>query len=845
NLNGVGTASSPSAAVTPSGVAKAPTGITATPGASSVTVSWTAPDTGGSPITGYRVTPTTGGVAGTPQPFLSTATSGTLNGLINGQTYTFVVVAVNANGLGSPSVASQPVVPSTVPNAPSVLNLTRGNQSALVTWSVPNSGGLPITGYTVTSSPGGLTCSTSSATSCVVLGLSNGTSYTFSVIAVNANGSGAASASSASVTPLQVPSQPVGLSATHLDGSVQVSWSPPLDDGGTPIVLTTVTALQGDTPVGSCFSADTPSCTVEGLTNGATYRFIAVSSNGTGDGLPSAAVSATPSRVPDSPFSIATVSGNSTVTVSWVAPSSSGGSAPTGYLVTASPGGATCSTTVATFCTVTGLTNGVAYSFSVVAKNANGSSSASAASDLTTPADVPGVPQSVGLDSTANSTVVTWSASLNDGGSAILDYTAIASLNGADIASCNSPTGFTCTIEGLTNGVTYLVRVKATNAVGDSVATVSSPVMPSSTPGPAFGLAATKADGRATLRWFGAADTGGLPITGYRVTATPGGATCQTSGALTCTVTGLTNGQSYTFVVVALNANGSGASSAPSAAVTPSTVPGAPTAVSASLGSNRITVTWSAPLGNGGAAISGYLLTASPGGRTCQTTTALSCAMTGLTNGVTYTFNVVALNRNGSSSPSASSAPLVASPPPGAPLNPTAFRANGSAIVSWSAPLPNGGLAVTGYLVTAVPGGAVCTTTGALSCTVPGLSNGSSYAFIVVASNPAGSGPESAPTALVTPSSVPGAPIRPSATRGNTSATVTWNPPVEVGGSPITGYLVTPWVSGVQQTPRQFGSSITSVTIGGLPNGQPVTFTVAAINLNGAGPSSETSVAVV
>ena len=845
NLNGVGVPSSASNAVTPSGVAKAPTDITATPGASSATVSWTAPDSGGSPIPGYRVTPIVGGSSGTPQPFLSTDTSGVVTGLTNGVTYTFIVVAVNANGLGSPSVASASVTPSTVPGAPLAPGSIRGNQSVLVTWSVPNSGGSPITGYVVTSSPGGLTCTTSTATSCVVSGLGNGTSYTFSVVAVNENGGGAASEPSLAVTPLEVPSSPLGLSALHLDGSVQVSWSAPLNNGGSPISLTTVTAMRDGASVGSCFSIDVASCTVQGLTNGVAYSFVAVASNSSGDGLPSGAVSATPSRVPDSPFSVMVSSGNSAATVSWAAPGSSGGSALTGYLVTASPGGATCSTSGATFCTVTGLTNGVAYSFTVVAINANGSSAPSATSDVVTPADVPGVPLGVGVVSNPQAAVVTWSAPLDDGGSPILGYTATASLNGADIASCTSPDVLTCTIEGLTNGLTYSIRVTASNSVGESMPTAPTTVMPSTTPGPAFGLAATRADGRATLRWFGASDTGGLPITGYRVTASPGGATCRTSGALTCTVTGLTNGQGYTFVVVALNANGSGTLSTPSAVVVPSTTPGAPTSVSASLGSNRITATWSAPLGNGGATVTGYLLTAAPGGKTCQTTGALSCAMTGLTNGTTYTFSVVAINRNGSSAPSVSSAPVIASPPPGAPRSPTAVRANGSAMVSWSAPVPNGGLPVTGYLVTAVPGGAICTTTGALTCTVTGLLNGSPYAFTVAASNLAGSGPASEPTALVTPSSVPGAPSRPSATRGNTSATVTWSPPLEVGGSSLTGYLVTPWVNGVPQTPRQFGASITSITLGGLPNGQPVTFTVSAINLNGAGPPSDASVPVV
>ena len=79
---------------------------------------------------------------------------------------------------------------------------------------------------------------------------------------------------------------------------------------------------------------------------------------------------------------------------------------------------------------------------------------------------------------------------------------------------------------------------------------------------------ATAGDGRATVSWA-AADDNGSPITGYAVTATPGGATVRTAGTTSATVTGLSNGTSYTFTVAATNEVGTGPASAPSAAVTP------------------------------------------------------------------------------------------------------------------------------------------------------------------------------------------------------------------------------------------------------------------------------------
>lgn len=82
-------------------------------------------------------------------------------------------------------------------------------------------------------------------------------------------------------------------------------------------------------------------------------------------------------------------------------------------------------------------------------------------------------------------------------------------------------------------------------------------------PGAPTGVAATPGDGVAAVQWAAPTDTGGSAITGYTVTASgPPGRTCTTTGALACTVAGLTNGTAYTFTVVATNATGhtSGAS---------------------------------------------------------------------------------------------------------------------------------------------------------------------------------------------------------------------------------------------------------------------------------------------
>jgi YVTN family beta-propeller protein len=217
-----------------------------------------------------------------------------------------------------------------------------------------------------------------------------------------------------------------------------------------------------------------------------------------------------------------------------------------------------------------------------------------------------------------------------------------------------------------------------------------------------------------------------------------GGQTCTTTGALTCTVAGLTNGHTYTFTAVATNINGSSVPSLPSNIVTPATVPNAPTGATATRGNAQATVTWTAPASNGGTTITGYTVTSSPGGRTCTTTGPLTCTVSGLTNGTAYTFTVTATNVAGTGVASAPSNAVTPATVPGAPTNVTASPGNSQATVTWTAPTINGGSPITGYTVTSSPGGFTCTTTGALTCTVTGLTNGSPYSFSATATNAIG-----------------------------------------------------------------------------------------------------------
>jgi hypothetical protein len=180
-------------------------------------------------------------------------------------------------------------------------------------------------------------------------------------------------------------------------------------------------------------------------------------------------------------------------------------------------------------------------------------------------------------------------------------------------------------------------------------------------------------------------------------------------------------------------------------------VPDAPTAVMATPGNASALVGWAAPGSDGGAPISGYTVTSSPGGKTCTTTGALSCTVGSLTNGTPYTFTVAAANMIGSGPASTASAPVTPRTVPGAPSAVTVTPADATVHVAWSAPASNGGSPITAYTVTSAPDGKSCTTAGALSCDVAGLTNGTPYTFTATATNVAGTGPASAPSTAVIP----------------------------------------------------------------------------------------------
>src|SRR6185312_3293321 len=185
------------------------TNVTGTPGFDSVSLSWSAPSSGGAP-TQYTITPYIGSTAQTPVNVTGTppATSTTITGLQQGTPYTFTVQASNPSGNGAVSAPSSAITPSgpMAPGAPTGVSAIPASSKAQVSWTAPPNNRSAITSYTIPpwigSTPQTPTQTLNgSATSATVSGLNNGSAYTFTVSATNSLGTGTASAASSAVTP--------------------------------------------------------------------------------------------------------------------------------------------------------------------------------------------------------------------------------------------------------------------------------------------------------------------------------------------------------------------------------------------------------------------------------------------------------------------------------------------------------------------------------------------------------------------------------------------------------------------------------------------------------------------
>ena len=790
-----------------------PTSLSATAGDGQVVLSWRAPNNdGNSPITRYTIEQSTnGGTSWTAStPATSTGTTVTVTGLTNDQVYHFRVSATNSIGTGTPSGTAQatPVQQSTpiVPPPPTVQDNTRP--------TITINGANPITiSLGDTYNDAGATCTDNADTNPTLntvstVDASTRGSYTVTYTCTDdANNSAQAVRT---VNVVTVPGAPSPLRAIAGDGQVELSWRAPANNGGSAIIDYIIQYSVNSGASWTTFNDGTSpstSATVTGITNGVPYQFRVSAVNAQGTGATSNVAPATPTvtvqpviTAPGAPTSLSATAGDAQVTLTWSAPADSGSSAITNYIIEQSADGGTTwvdstpVTSTGTTVTVTGLTNDILYQFRVSATNVQAPGAASdvvgatptssAQQGTETVITAPGVP--TGLSATPGNGIVTlsWTAPADTGSSAIISYTIQQSTNG--IAWVDSTpataTGLTQIVTGLTNGQAYQFRVNATNSelTGDASATVSATpdASVSTVPGapiyPSFWITDDATEVR--LFWDVPASDGGSAITSYKPQYKIATATSWTDGptglSIPAIITGLTPNQQYEFRVFAENAIGTSEASTVSSIILeprqatsvpiPAAEPSAPTNLQATVGNGQISLSWTAPTNNGGAAITDYKVEYQTSGGSWQTfadgtSTTTSATVTGLSNGEQYSFQVLATNSVGDSQPSnvVTATPTASATVPDAPKYPSFWLTDDATEVRlfWDVPASDGGSAITNYK----PQYKIATTTswtdGPTGLSIPaiitGLTPNQQYEFRVFAENAIGTSEASTVSSII------------------------------------------------------------------------------------------------
>ena len=269
----------------------------------------------------------------------------------------------------------------------------------------------------------------------------------------------------------------------------------------------------------------------------------------------------------------------------------------------------------------------------------------------------PAAPATVTATARQGAIDVTWTEPVANGGSPVEGYVVTA----GDAEARVGADAREATLDGLTDGARYVVRVAAVNTVGTGLAASADAIVgtvPAGTPGAPQSVVATALDGAADVGWTPPASDGGSPVTGYEIRATGADAVVPVrvpAGVTTARVDGLVNGVPYDVTVTALSELGTGLPA--TTAVTARTAPAAPVVGATTPGDRSATVRWAAPPSDGGDAIHSYVVTAHPtGARYVLPGTARGALVGGLVNGAAVTFTVDARNDAGTSAPSAPSA---------------------------------------------------------------------------------------------------------------------------------------------------------------------------------------------
>jgi subtilase family serine protease len=277
----------------------------------------------------------------------------------------------------------------------------------------------------------------------------------------------------------------------------------------------------------------------------------------------------------------------------------------------------------------------------------------------------PGAPTNLAASGSNGTAKLTWAAPLNSGGSPITGYNVFegTSPGGESATPVNGATlvsGTSDSVSGLPTNTPLYFTVQAVNAIGSSASSneATSTLTVATAPGAPTNLVATGTNAKVALTWAAPLSNGGSALTGYQIWrgTSPGSETLLTTLGVTTSAsdTAVVNGTTYYYEILAVNAVSAGSPSG-EALATPATIPGAAQGLTAVTATTKgVTLTWAAPVSNGGAAVTGYTVERGTKSNKLSAYTSVACTTstctftdTGTNSRTAYFYEVAAVNHVG------------------------------------------------------------------------------------------------------------------------------------------------------------------------------------------------------
>lgn len=454
----------------------------------------------------------------------------------------------------------------------------------------------------------------------------------------------------------------------------KLAWTNPSYNGGTPITNFTVevSADSGKTwkSVKQSTSTST-SLAVSGASPGTTYLVRVGAVNAVGSSAYLTGSVTTSVTKPSAPRSLTSSKVTSTsMTLSWLLPSTNGGAAITDYKVELSSDSGKSWTEIKDGVSnnlainVSGLRKNRIYLFRVSATNSAGLGDASGAHSVTTLATVPSAPSNLTItDMQSTSAVISWVAPADLGGLNLTDYKVETSRDGQtwSVVPKPSSTSRTLKLSGLSPGSQYQLRISAVNLVGSGAQLTGSLTTLVTTPSvPRNLLVSAISTNAATLSWQLPSSNGGAAISDYTIEIS---SNCTiysrlsdgVSNSLSVKLSSLKPGATYCVRIFALNSAGSSESTPVLQFKTLDNKPSAPTALAVKTASTSLVLSWSpAAVGAGSGVIDYVVEVSSNNGATWSSvkkakSSKTSLTVSGLKSKRSYLFRVLAVNLAGTS----------------------------------------------------------------------------------------------------------------------------------------------------------------------------------------------------